>query len=107
MNEIINNIEVGTTIISDCWAAYNTISNFNYQHLTVNHTYNFVDPNTGAHTQNVENMWCRAKKRNKIENGTATDMIDSYLCEFIWRERYGDNAFANIISHIGDFYPGY
>ena len=32
-----------------------------YAHLTVNHTYEFVDPITGAHTQNVENPWKNAE----------------------------------------------
>lgn len=55
----------GTTIFSDLWRAYGGIAGLpeGYQHLTVNHSENFVDPQTGAHTQNVENMWMRFKKK--------------------------------------------
>jgi len=38
----------GPTIISDCWKSYNCLTNENFQHLTVNHSYNFVDPDTGT-----------------------------------------------------------
>ena len=41
-------IKPGTTIISDCWKAYNCLGNKGYKHLTVNHSYNFVDSD---HTQ--------------------------------------------------------
>ena len=68
----------GTTIVSDLWRAYNTIGNIGYNHLTVDHSLNFVDPNTGAHTNLVENMWMRAKRRNKKECGTARTLIDTY-----------------------------
>lgn len=38
----------GSTVISDCWRAYRTLSvNPRYQYLTVNHSQNFVDPITG------------------------------------------------------------
>lgn len=37
----------GTTIVSDCWKSYNCLNNEDFQHLTVNHSYNSVDPDTG------------------------------------------------------------
>ena len=45
--EVINDlIEPGNTIISDCWKVYDCLKDEMFQHLTVNHTYNFVDPDT-------------------------------------------------------------
>ena len=47
-------VSPGTTIMSDCWRGYNNLSANGYNHLTVNHTKNFVDPHTGANTQKIE-----------------------------------------------------
>ena len=70
-----------------------------YQRLTVNHTYNFVDPITHAHTNNVENFWMRSKVRNKKEQRTKNDLLDSYMIEFMWRQVI-DDPFEGIISEI-------
>lgn len=52
---IITYIEPQTCIVSDCWKSYNFLTNYNYEHLTVNHSKNFKNPITGAHTNNIEN----------------------------------------------------
>ena len=49
-----------------------------YSHLTVNHS--FVDPNTGAHTQGIENTWWLVK-RSMSRTGTFKDLFESYLQE--------------------------
>ena len=42
--------------MSDLWRAYDCLNDEGFQHLTVNRSLNFVDPDTGAHTQNIENI---------------------------------------------------
>ena len=65
-------------------------------------------PDDGAHTQTIERTWRSAKWRNKKHFGTHRQMIDSYLCEFLWREdakRRGVDAFEDILAKIVDFMP--
>ena len=59
-------------------------------HLTVNHSLNFVDPDTGAHTQRTENTWWGVK-RSMPRTGTSKDLFESYLQEWLWRKHYGDD----------------
>ena len=58
---ILSRIRLGSTIISDCWRSYNVLSELDFEYLTVNHKYNFVDPTTLAHTQNIESLWWQIK----------------------------------------------
>jgi hypothetical protein len=51
----------GTTIISDCWAAYISLHEEGYTHFTVNHSFEFVDETTGAHTDTIECTWKQVK----------------------------------------------
>ncbi|GAA49254.1 hypothetical protein CLF_102765 [Clonorchis sinensis] len=63
-----------------------------YTHETLNHTENFVDPTTGAHTQTIESLWHVYKMHNKRQRGTQRSLVESFLCEFVWREhKVGEN----------------
>ena len=88
----------GTTILSDQWA-YNTIASDpnNYEHLTVNHSVNFVDPETYAHTQNVENMWMCMKGKKKQQMGQHNSLLPTHLAEFMWHRKFADRPLENLI----------
>lgn len=81
-------IQNNTTIYSDCWGSYNSISNLphNYDHQQVNHSQNFVDPITNAHTQTIERMWRDLKDAKKRYNGVKRDEIETHIGEFLWRK---------------------
>ncbi len=62
----------------------------------------------GVHTQNIESYWNRVKTKLKRMRGCHGTEIDSYLDEFMWRERHGttaETAFANIMRDIAIIYP--
>lgn len=104
---IKESIAPGSTIMSDCWKSYDGLTTDpDYIHLKVNHSLNFVDPLTGAHTQTIESLWRNAKIRNKRQFGTHRAMLDSYLCEFLWRRTLkGRCPFEAILNDMKLFMP--
>jgi transposase-like protein len=88
LNIIYKHIEAGSVIVSDCWKAYNEIKSLdkNFEHLTVNHSLNFVDPETQAHTNGVESIWNSAKIQFKTMRGVSRKYLNAYLTEFMWRK---------------------
>ena len=93
----------GTRVMSDLWRAYNCLNDEGYDHLTVNYSLNFVDPDTGAHTQGTENIWWGVK-RGLPRTGTSKERFDGYLQDYMWRQQYRKDPFGNIIKHIADLY---
>jgi transposase-like protein len=99
----------GTEIHSDEWRAYRQVDQLPNvaRHQTVNHTIEFVSP-TGVHTQNIESYWNRVKIKLKRMRGCHAHVLDSYLDEFMYRERWGRTAtecFNTIITDIAAQYP--
>ena len=84
---IKENILPGTTIYSDCWKAYSPLNSEGFSHLTVNHSVNFVDPETGTHTNTIESTW-RALKKSLPKNGTTKDLYDTYFAQYCVRKQF-------------------
>ena len=99
----------GSRIVSDGWAAYRGIDQIQggvYEHDVVVHQRNFVDPDDpDIHTQNIENTWMRAKKKLRRQHGTTAQLFQSYLAEFLWRNRVRNNRFGGIMAAIIQIYP--
>ncbi|XP_066925007.1 uncharacterized protein [Clytia hemisphaerica] len=88
----------GTTIISDCWKAYDCLSQKDYEHLKVNHSVEFVNSN-GDHTNKIEGHWRQAKK-NLPPFGVKKYLFSSHLAEFMWR--YTHKESDHFIQFIND-----
>ena len=84
---IQENILPGSTVISDCWRAYNTVGTKGYQHLTVNHSLHFVDEN-GIHTNTIESQWRVLKRSVLPKNGTRHDLLSQYFSVYCCFKRY-------------------
>lgn len=78
----------GTRIISDCWRAYAALAHTNYERATVNHTYNFLNPEEATiNTQRIERMWRTLKQI--IPKASNNETRWTYLAEFIFKQRTG------------------
>ena len=58
---ITTHIQPGTVIYSDQFTPYIPLNQLGYIHVSVNHSKNFVDPDSGAHTNTIEGcgLWSR------------------------------------------------
>ena len=63
-----------------------SLASMNYSHQWVNHSLNFVDPETGAHTNSIEGLWeIKIKRYIKAMRGMNSEHLDGYVDEFMWR----------------------
>lgn len=80
-------VRPGTTIITDCWKSYQRLSAYNFNHVTVNHSREFVDPETGAHTNHIERQW-RDVRDHIPKYGVKTPHFLGYLAEYQFKKKY-------------------
>jgi transposase-like protein len=113
LSVINDHVLPGSSINSDCYASYNKINLLHeesIQHNTVNHTYNFVDPDSSTHTNKIESLWCVGKTRFKEMRGCSRLYIQSYLDEFMWRHNNKlsrHDAFKKILRDIVKVYDNF
>ncbi|KAH7815459.1 putative Uncharacterized transposase-like protein [Monocercomonoides exilis] len=79
---IENNTIPGSTIYSDEWKAYSSLSSLGYDHHTVCHKYNFVDPESGICTNLIESTWSSFRK-SLPRNGIKEKYIDDFVTSFV------------------------
>lgn len=92
---IMKFVRPGTTIITDEWKSYHRLMQLSFNHQTVNHSLNFVDPMTLAHTQNIESVW-RSVKRTIHCGGNKRSNLHSHLCEYLWRRYIRSNSDVDV-----------
>ena len=72
----------------------------------VNHSYSFIDPNTGAHTNTIKRQW-RELKRKVPVFGRRKKHFVGYLATVMLKMKYGDlkKRFDVFINEAVKLYP--
>lgn len=99
---IQNNVKVGSTIHSDGWGAYRTLSYHGYDHRTTNHSAGeYYTPS--SYTQNIENVWSHLKRGMKgVFRHVSPTYLQLYANEFAWRynHRHNDVLFWCLLTDV-------
>ncbi|KAL0868253.1 hypothetical protein ABMA27_007784 [Loxostege sticticalis] len=83
---IKKHVEVGTTIHTDYWRAYDCLAEHGYTHKKVNHS----DPDNpfvaedGTHTQRIESQWRAVKRFFKKDNFNNVENFSDVILEYLW-----------------------
>ena len=97
------NVHRGAEVHSDEWRAYANLSTWSvppYRHYTVNHSENFVDPRTRAHTQRIETCWGHVKTAIlRMRHGTKGNLA-FHLAEEWWHRLHPHTPFHDILEEI-------
>ena len=95
-------IKPGSIIMSDCWKAYSRICELpeGYGHMTVNHSVNYKDPDTGCCTNTIEGSWRHMK--DSLPTCVRAGQYDVYLGEHLWRKyNRGNDLFLQLLEDVG------
>ena len=82
-------VGLGTKILTDGFSSYQNLHEHGFQHESVNHSENFVDPITLTHTNTIESTWW-AVKRSLRSSHTRKCNFSSHLAEYIWVKKHRD-----------------
>jgi transposase-like protein len=76
--KITNKVYEDSSIHTDYWKGYSGLKNLFNQHLTVNHSKEFVNKETGACTNRIEGTWFAVKQQIPVRNRTNKKLV--YIC---------------------------
>jgi transposase-like protein len=106
---IKDRVHAGSIVVTDCWKGYQGLTEQGWLHLTVNHSVNFVDPHTGAHTQNIEALWSKLKSSLPTPHGGNGDSLMLRFAEYVYRHKYSKDSvtelFIRFLRDAATVYP--
>ena len=99
LNAIISKyVTDGSVIYSDGWKGYAQLEQLGYKHKTVIHKENFVDPASGAHTQEIERWWVEVRAWWKRARGNKK-MLQTHLDFMSWMAHHNEKKGSMELFH--------
>ena len=102
----------GSIIMTDKWKGYLHLEIllfcYEFSHHVVNHSENFVDPITGAHTQSIESYFSvlkRTLRKKGINRGNITLILNKfYVARYLLMNRGGFEFYFDLLRNNTMFY---
>jgi hypothetical protein len=109
LRALVDNVHLGTEIMSDCWKSYRNLSMHGFIHSSVNHSKNFVSPeNANVHTQTIERAWRGLKanipKSAPYESRISHIAVYSFKMHVNWYGMSVDSRFELLLGLLARFY---
>ena len=105
-------VKPGSFIATDKFSVYHSLNNLRdsrgfklYAHFSVNHSENFVDPDTSVHTNAIEGFFSKFRTFYRKSPKRRSD-IGKFVDEFLWRWNFRDGKekmFFNLLKMIKRF----
>ncbi len=89
---------MGSTIYTDCFKSYSRLNSYFANHLTVNHSLNFVDSENGVHTNTIEGNWAGVKRCTPVRSRTGS-LISLYLVRYMIK-RENRNPLNVVLNYL-------
>ncbi|KAG0434940.1 hypothetical protein DMUE_4965 [Dictyocoela muelleri] len=92
---IKSQIKPKSYVVSDKWRAYNDLENMLQD--SVSHKHYFVDPESKANTQSIENLWLHLKKIKHFSYGISLKTLPDHLNIFMFFRNHKDVEFVDFL----------
>ncbi|KAG0434630.1 hypothetical protein DMUE_5102 [Dictyocoela muelleri] len=96
ISTIDKKVEFGPTIYTDGLRSYNAINDEVYEHESVNHNENFIDP-ISVHTQTIEANWSAIKRTVPMQS-RSEEKVEIYLVRFMMIRNLGIDLYDEVIK---------
>ena len=114
-------IKPGSYIVSDGWSSYWSLPQIDSEEVIeapdgtvlnhplppagkmytfdwVNHTDNFIDPETGVHTNGVEGLWSSKLKRRIPAKTRGPMVLGDEIVKWLWIDKHADNLWISLLN---------
>jgi hypothetical protein len=100
---IENHVVRGSIIHSDQWKGYAALTEYGWTHLVAKKQ--FVDPESGAHTQEVKSFWNQIKRRVEFYHFeyNGNDGTEGRIVEAMYKFNFGSNSFKSFQEKFETF----
>jgi len=97
---ILNEVQPGTMIITEKRDEYSSLTDYGFEHRTVNNCEFFINPETGAKVKSIENLWQHIKTTYTIKVSDSNEKINRNLKEEWWRSISNSDLFEAFLQDL-------